>query len=60
VTSCGIFWGLDADILAWQSGMGDHVAAEAHLNGLFNLLDMRRPEEWQHRFYGLLQRIILV
>lgn len=40
--------------------MGDHVAAEAHLNGLFNLLDMRRPEEWQHRIYGLLQRIILV
>jgi len=39
--------------------MGDHVAAEAHLNGLFTLLDMKRPEEWQHRFYGLLQRIIL-
>jgi len=39
--------------------MGDHVAAEAHLNGLFTLLDMKRPEEWQHRIYGLLQRIIL-
>ncbi|KAK4445095.1 hypothetical protein QBC34DRAFT_413902 [Podospora aff. communis PSN243] len=42
-----------------ESGMGDHVAAEAHLNGLFTLLDMRRPDAWQHRFYGLLQRIIL-
>ena len=39
--------------------MGDHVAAEAHLNGLFTLLDMKSPEEWQHRIYGLLQRIIL-
>ncbi|KAK0725036.1 hypothetical protein B0H67DRAFT_550682 [Lasiosphaeris hirsuta] len=43
-----------------ESGMGDHTAAEAHLNGLFTLLDMRRPEEWEHRFYGLLQRIILI
>ncbi|KAK1753353.1 hypothetical protein QBC47DRAFT_430019 [Echria macrotheca] len=42
-----------------ESGMGDHIAAEAHLNGLFTLIDMKRPEEWQHRFYGLLQRIIL-
>ncbi|KAK5659252.1 hypothetical protein OQA88_1344 [Cercophora sp. LCS_1] len=43
-----------------ESGMGDHTAAEAHLNGLFTLLDMRHPESWQHRFYGLLQRVILV
>ncbi|KAK3346100.1 hypothetical protein B0T25DRAFT_483723 [Lasiosphaeria hispida] len=43
-----------------ESGMGDHTAAEAHLNGLFTLLDMRRPEEWEHRFYGLLQRVILI
>lgn len=43
-----------------EGGMGDHAAAEAHLNGLFTLLDMRRPESWQHRFYGLLQRVILV
>lgn len=43
-----------------EGGMGDHAAAEAHLNGLFTLLNMRRPESWQHRFYGLLQRVILV
>ncbi|KAK0610991.1 hypothetical protein B0T14DRAFT_500177 [Immersiella caudata] len=42
-----------------ESGMGDHVAAEAHLNGLFTLLNMRSPDAWQYRFYGLLQRIIL-
>ncbi len=40
--------------------MGDAVAAEAHLNGLFTLIDVRKPEEWQHRFYGLLQRVILL
>lgn len=44
----------------WQSGMGDIAAAEAHLKGLFTLVNMRRPEEWQHRFWGILQRIILV
>lgn len=40
--------------------MGDSLAAEAHLNGLFTLIDMRRPEDWQHRFYGMLQRVILM
>ncbi|KAK0648921.1 hypothetical protein B0T16DRAFT_123230 [Cercophora newfieldiana] len=42
-----------------EAGMGDYAAAEAHLNGLFTLLDMKRPEEWQNRFYGVLQRVIL-
>lgn len=40
--------------------MGDINAAEAHFNGLFTLLDMKRPEIWQDRLYGLLQRIVLV
>jgi len=40
--------------------MGDIAAAEAHLKGLFTLVNMRRPEEWQHRFWGILQRVILV
>ncbi|KAK3984106.1 hypothetical protein QBC44DRAFT_253640 [Cladorrhinum sp. PSN332] len=43
-----------------ESGMGNLTAAQAHLNGLFTLLDMRKPEQWQHRFYGMLQRVILM
>lgn len=43
-----------------KGGMGDPTAAEAHINGLCTLIDMKRPEEWQHRFYGMLQRIILM
>ncbi|KAK4229283.1 hypothetical protein QBC38DRAFT_120357 [Podospora fimiseda] len=43
-----------------ESGMGDPQAAQAHINGLFTLIDMRKPEEWQHRFYGMLQRVILM
>ncbi|KAK4162398.1 hypothetical protein QBC43DRAFT_321866 [Cladorrhinum sp. PSN259] len=43
-----------------ESGMGNPHAAQAHLNGLFTLLNLRRPEEWQHRFYGMLQRVILM
>ncbi len=40
--------------------MGEIEAAEAHLNGLFTLIDRRKPEQWQGRYYGLLQRVILV
>ncbi|KAM7187606.1 hypothetical protein V8F20_010890 [Naviculisporaceae sp. PSN 640] len=52
--------GLIAALAMAESGMGDIAAAEAHLKGLFTLVNMRRPEEWQHRFWGILQRIILV
>ncbi|KAK4192383.1 hypothetical protein QBC35DRAFT_248408 [Podospora australis] len=51
---------LIAGLALAESGMGNCVAAEAHLNGLSTLIDMKRPEEWQHRFYGMLQRIILM
>lgn len=43
-----------------ESGIGDIVAAEAHLNGLFTLINWRKPEEWQGRLHGLFQRLILV
>lgn len=43
-----------------QSGMGGYDAAEAHLNGLYTLINMRCPEEWQHRIWGILQRVILM
>ncbi|KAK3321946.1 hypothetical protein B0H66DRAFT_184537 [Apodospora peruviana] len=52
--------GLIAALAMAESGMGDIAAAEAHLKGLFTLIDMRRPEDWQHRFRGILQRVILV
>ncbi|KAM7218846.1 hypothetical protein V8F06_005726 [Rhypophila decipiens] len=52
--------GLIAALAMAESGMGDTAAAEAHLKGLSTLVNMRRPEEWQHRFWGILQRIILV
>ncbi|KAK4175781.1 hypothetical protein QBC36DRAFT_301677 [Triangularia setosa] len=51
---------LIAGLALAESGMGDVTAAEAHINGLCTLIDMRHPEEWQHRFYGMLQRIILM
>ncbi|KAL1905537.1 hypothetical protein Sste5344_008762 [Sporothrix stenoceras] len=43
-----------------ESGIGDISAAEAHLNGLFTLINWRKPEEWQGRLHGLFQRLILV
>ncbi|CAK7199404.1 hypothetical protein SEUCBS139899_002084 [Sporothrix eucalyptigena] len=43
-----------------ESGIGDIAAAEAHLNGLFTLINWRKPEEWQGRLHGLFQRLILV
>ncbi|KAK0750025.1 hypothetical protein B0T18DRAFT_408061 [Schizothecium vesticola] len=43
-----------------ESGMGNYAAAEAHLKGLFTLIDIKTPENWQHRLYGLLQRAIAV
>lgn len=49
-----------ANSLAEQSGMGNYAAAEAHLKGLFTLIDIKTPENWQHRLYGLLQRAIAV
>ncbi|KAK4664324.1 uncharacterized protein QC763_504475 [Podospora pseudopauciseta] len=51
---------LIAGLALAEGGMGDPTAAEAHINGLCTLIDMKRPEEWQHRFYGMLQRIILM
>lgn len=55
-----VFWGGKTDVLAAQSGMGNYAAAEAHLKGLFTLIDIKTPENWQHRLYGLLQRVIAV
>ncbi|KAK0625440.1 hypothetical protein B0T17DRAFT_617530 [Bombardia bombarda] len=52
--------GLIAALAMAESGMGDCEAAEAHLKGLFALINMKRPEEWQHLFWGILQRIILI
>ncbi|CAK7231482.1 hypothetical protein SCUCBS95973_007933 [Sporothrix curviconia] len=43
-----------------ESGIGDIAAAEAHLNGLFTLINWRKPEEWQGRLHGLFQRLVLV
>ncbi|KAK1830402.1 hypothetical protein QBC39DRAFT_112073 [Podospora conica] len=43
-----------------ESGMGNYAAAEAHLKGLFTLIDIKTPQNWQHRLYGLLQRAIAV
>ena len=40
--------------------MGNYAAAEAHLKGLFTLIDANTPQNWQHRLYGLLQRVIVV
>ncbi|KAK0665280.1 hypothetical protein QBC41DRAFT_306255 [Cercophora samala] len=51
---------LIAGLALAEGGMGDPTAAEAHINGLCTLIDMKHPEEWQHRFYGMLQRIILM
>ncbi|KAK4201678.1 hypothetical protein QBC40DRAFT_347611 [Triangularia verruculosa] len=51
---------LIAGLALAESGLGDPTAAEAHINGLCTLIDMKRPEEWQHRFYGMLQRVILM
>ncbi|KAK0716653.1 hypothetical protein B0T21DRAFT_296339, partial [Apiosordaria backusii] len=51
---------LIAGLALAESGMGDSNAAEAHINGLCTFIDMKHPEEWQHRFYGLLQRIIIM
>ncbi len=47
-------------LVSSQSGVGDIAAAEAHLNGLFTIIDRRKPEEWQGRYYGLTQRVVLV
>ncbi|KIH90973.1 hypothetical protein SPBR_00598 [Sporothrix brasiliensis 5110] len=43
-----------------ESGIGDIIAAEAHLGGLLTLINWRKPDELRGRWHGLFQRLILV
>ncbi|KAH8900934.1 hypothetical protein GQ53DRAFT_740762, partial [Thozetella sp. PMI_491] len=49
-----------AALAVTESTIGDIEAAEAHINGLYTLLNIWRPDGWQHRFYGIVQRAALV